>query len=256
MSEIITPILKEVGKLKGNTKHLWELSKQSPLDRESCKNAVLEIRKSLRLLWATVQDVTLERVKELDPDRYILLTLLAGKDPEEFIKEAFKWPVYEPEISTVISSLDSPEYYKDKEVKERVARLVENLEVVLSTLERKLNLKQGVSKISEFLTTFPQFTENWSVAICYLTAMEIMVKDKLKELQLEVAGEFKNNYKVLLEQLKNKNIEVSELEKQLPNIFWDIRNKVVHEGYSPTPEELEIITKYIEKILTLLVSLK
>jgi hypothetical protein len=86
--------------------------------------------------------------------------------------------------------------------------------------------------------------------------MEIMVKDKLKELQLEVAGEFKNNYKMLLEKLKNRNIEVSELEKQLPNIFWDIRNKVVHEGSSPTPEELEIITKYIEKILTLLVSLK
>jgi TRAP-type C4-dicarboxylate transport system substrate-binding protein len=83
-----------------------------------------------------------------------------------------------------------------------------------------------------------------------------MVKDKLKELRLEMAGEFKNNYKTLLAKLKEKNIEVSELEKQLPNIFWDIRNKVVHEGYSPTPEELEIITKYIEKILTLLISLK
>jgi hypothetical protein len=256
MSEIITSASKEIGKLKGNVKHLWELSKQSPLDRESCKNTVLEIRKTLRLLWTIIQDATLERVRELDSGRYILFTLLAGKNPEELIKEAFKWPPYESEISTVISSLDSPEYYKDKEVKEKIARLVESLEAGLNTFERKLNLKQGVSKISEFLTTFPQFTENWSVAICYLTAMEIIVKDKLKELQLEIDEEFKNNYKKLLEKLKNKNIEVSELEKRLPNIFWDIRNKVVHEGYSPTPEELEIITKYIERILTLLVSLQ
>jgi hypothetical protein len=256
MSEVITSVSKEVGKLKSNVKHLWKLSQQSPLDRESCKNTVLEIRKSLRLLWAIVQDATLERVRELDSERYTLFTLLAGKNPEELIKEVFKWPAYESEISTVISTLDSPEYYKDKEVKERIARLVESLEAGLSTLERRLNLKQGVSKISEFLTTFPQFTENWSVAICYLTAMEIIVKGKLKELQSEITQEFKNNYKMLLEKLQVKNIKVSELEKQLPNIFWDIRNKVVHEGYSPTPEELEIITNYIERILMLLVSLK
>jgi hypothetical protein len=143
MFEIITPISKEIGKLKSNTKHLWELLKQSPLDRESCKNAVLEIRKSLRLLWAIAEDTTLEHVKELDPGRYILLMFLVGKNPEEFVKEAFKWPPFESEISTVISSLDSPEYYKDKEVKEKVARLVESLEVALSTFERKLNLKQG-----------------------------------------------------------------------------------------------------------------
>jgi hypothetical protein len=256
MSEVIISASREVGKLKGNIKYLWELSKQSPLDRENCKNAVLEIRKSLRLLWAIIQDASLERIRELDPWRYILFTLLAKRSPEELIKEAFKWPPYESEISGVISSLDSPEYYKDKDVKESIARLVESLEAGLSTLERQLNLKEGVCKISEFLAIFPQFTENWSVAICYLTAMEIMVKNKLKEVGLEPVKEFKNNYQMLLAKLKDKNIKVSELEKQLPNIFWDIRNKVVHEGYSPTSEELEIITKYIERILTLLVSMK
>jgi len=60
----------------------------------------------------------------------------------------------------------------------------------------------------------------------------------------------------LLANLKDKGIEVSELEKQLPKVLWDIRNKVVHEGYSPSFEELEIITSYIEKFLALLTSSK
>jgi hypothetical protein len=256
MSEAITSVSKEVGKLRGNIKYLWELSKQSPLDRENCKNALLEIRKSFKLLWAILQDATLERVKELDPDKYILFTLLAKRTPEELIKEAFKWLPYESEISSVITILDSPEYHKDKDVKESIARLVESLEAGLSKLERQWNLKEGVCKIFEFLAIFPQFTENWSIAVCYLTAMEIVVKNKLEELGLETAKEFKSNYNTLLAKLKDKNIEVPELEKELPNIFWNIRNKVVHEGYSPTSEELEIITKYVERILKLLLSMK
>jgi signal recognition particle subunit SEC65 len=250
-------VSKELGRLKGNLKYLWELSKQSPLDRDSCKNALLEIRKSFRLLLACVQDIILESLRGLKPREYTILSIFIGKSPEEWVKEFFKGPsYYESEISMIISFLDQPEYYKDNDIKDRIASLVEKLEVSISELERKLSLKQGVAKISEFLATFPQFTENWSVAICYLTAMEIMVRRKLKELGVKPTGQFKNVYETLLAKLKDKGIEVSELEKQLPKIFWDIRNKVVHEGYSPTSEELEIIIKYIEKILTLITSLK
>lgn len=265
MPEIIISVSREIGKLKGNIKHLWELSKQSPLNREGCKNYVLEIRKSFKVLWELIREAPLERIRELDFEKRCLFTIIAGKDPEVLVKEFFssRWPAHESEISLVISMLDSPEHYKDKEVKESISHLVESLEAELNTLEVKLDLKQGVSKVSKFLTTFPQFTENWAVAICYLTAMEIMVKNKLKELRLdaeefkdnEVKG-FKDNYEKLLEKLKEKDIQVSELEKQLPKIFWDIRNRVVHEGYSPASNELEVITTYVEKILRLLVSLK
>ena len=164
--------------------------------------------------------------------------------------------IYESDISTIISFLDHPEHYKDEDIKDEIVSLVENLEVSISKLERQLGLKQGIVQISEFLSAFPQFTENWSIAVCYLTAMEIAVKNKLKELGLMPTGEFKKDYEKLLANLKEKGIEVSELEKQLPKIFWEIRNKVVHEGYSPSFEELEIITKYIEKLLALLTSSK
>jgi len=250
--EIITPISKEIGRLKSYVKYLWELSKQSQLDRNNCKNTVLEIRKSLTILWNLMQETVLELIRGLGLEKRLLFMIITGKDLETSVKEFFKWPPYESEISTVILMLDSPEYYKDKEVKERISRLAESLETAITTLELKLNLKQGVSRLSEFLTTFPQFTENWAVALCYLASMEIMVKNKLKELGLKVDEGFRENYEKLLEKLKEEGIQVSELEKRLPKIFWEIRNRVVHEGYSPTSDELEMIIKYVEKLLTLL----
>lgn len=54
MPEIIISVSREIGKLKSNIKHLWELSKQSPLNREDCKNDVLEIRKSFKVLWELI----------------------------------------------------------------------------------------------------------------------------------------------------------------------------------------------------------
>jgi len=256
-SKTIVNISREIGRLKGNLKRLWELSKQSPLDRNNCKDVLLEIRKSFRLLLAYSQDTILEFLKKLEPTEYTLLKIAIGKNPEEWVKEISSTPrIYESDISTIISFLDHPEHYKDEDIKDEIVSLVENLEVSISKLERQLGLKQGIVQISEFLSTFPQFTENWSIAVCYLTAMEIAVKNKLKELGLMPTGEFKKDYEKLLANLKDKGIEVSELEKQLPKIFWDIRNKVVHEGYSPSFEELEIITKYIEKLLALLTSSK
>lgn len=247
-------ILREIGRLKGNLKRLWELSKQSPLDRDNCKDVLLEIRKSFRLLREYLRD-NIDIISrsfalgKLEPTKYILFSV---KRPEEWLKETLNW---DSEISWAISLLESPEP-KDENIKDVIVSLAENLEASINKFEHILDLKSGIIKISEFLSTFPQFTENWSIAVCYLTAMEIAVKNKLKELGLKPTGEFKKDYETLLANLKDKGIELSELEKQLPKIFWDIRNKVVHEGYSPSSEELEIITSYIEKILALLTSSK
>jgi len=42
------------------------------------------------------------------------------------------------------------------------------------------------------------------------------------------------------------------MDKELPKLFWDIRHKVIHEGYSPNDEELDLITKYSMRIFKLL----
>jgi len=256
MSQYEIRVSTEIGRLRGSIKHLWNLSKETTLNRNDCKNLVLEIRKSLKIVWELAQDFLIDRIGGLDPSKRLLLTVIAGKDPEALVKEAFRYPAFESDVSGVISRLDSPEYYKDKDVKENISRLVENLEAELSKVEVKLNMKYGLPKISEFITTFPQFTDNWAVAACYLTAMDIMVNRKLEELGLERGTGFRDNYNKLLEKFKEQNVEISELEKRLPNVFWDIRNKVIHLGYSPTYNEVETITSYIEKVLGTLIYLK
>ena len=246
----------EIGKLRGNIKLLWNLSKETELNRHDCKNLVLEIRKSLKIVFELAQGLLIDRIEGLDSDKRLLLTLITGKDPETFVKEALRYPAYESDVSNVISRLDSPELYKDKEVRESISRLVEKLEAELSVVEVKLDMRYGLPKISEFIAMFPQFTDNWAVAACYLTAMEIMVNRKLEELGLERGTGFKDNYNKLLEKLKEQNVEISELEKRFPSVFWDVRNKVIHLGYSPTENEVETITTYTERVLGTLMRLE
>jgi len=181
-------ILREIGRLKGNLKRLWELSKQSPLDRDNCKDVLLEIRKSFRLLREYLRD-NIDIISiiprsfasgKLRPKKYILkyILFISVKRPEEWFKETLNW---DSEISEAISLLEHPEL-KDENIKEVIASLAENLEASINKFEHILDLKSGIIKISEFLSTFPQFTENWSIAVCYLAAMEIAVKNKLKRL--------------------------------------------------------------------------
>ena len=256
MSQHRVRVSVEIGKLRGNIKHLWDLSKETALNRHDCKNLVLEIRKSLKIVFQLARDLVVDRIEKLDSDKRLILTLITGKDPGVFIKEAFKYTGYESDVSSVISRLDSPEYYKDKEVRESINGLVEKLEAELSVFEVKLDMRYGLPKISEFIAMFPQFTDNWAVAACYLTAMEIMVNRKLEELGLERGTGFRDNFNKLLQKFKEQNIEVSEMEKRLPSVFWDIRHKVIHLGYSPAYNEVETITKYVEKVLGTLTRLK
>jgi len=255
MSEFNTRISSEIGKIKGNIKLLSKLLKQTPLNKDDCRDIILEIKKSLKVIWELIQDITIDHIKNLDFSKRFLFAIIAGKEPETFLKEAFKYPAYESDINSVISRLDS-EYYKDKEVKDGISTLVENLESELAKLELKLGLRQGLMKISEFLTKYSLFTENWAVAACYLSAMEIMVNKKLQEYGLETGKGFKDSYERLLGILKEKDVEISELESRLPKVFWEVRNKVVHEGYSPNADELETIVTYVDKVLSTITMLR
>ena len=40
-----------------------------------------------------------------------------------------------------------------------------------------------------------------------------------------------------------------ELEKLLKPAFWDLRNKVVHGGYTPSEEELQIVVFAVNMLL-------
>jgi len=52
--------------------------------------------------------------------------------------------------------------------------------------------------------------------------------------------------------MKHHGIYLPKLEAELPRIFYKIRNKVVHEGYSPNDRDLEFIIEYSERIVNLI----
>jgi len=42
---------------------------------------------------------------------------------------------------------------------------------------------------------------------------------------------------------------LAKFEEKLSNVFWDLRNKIVHAGYEPTDDELSTITTWILQLL-------
>jgi hypothetical protein len=115
--------------------------------------------------------------------------------------------------------------------------------------EAMSGIKSDLLLLAEFTSRFSDFKPNWVIATVYLTAMEIAVKRELKKRGKEIKEKFKDNFQSLLSCLKEKGVEVTELEKALPSIFWNIRHKVVHEGYSPENGELRTIVEHTIKLM-------
>jgi len=112
-----------------------------------------------------------------------------------------------------------------------------------------LELGRGLPLISELISRFPPFTESWAIATVYLSAMEVAVKRALRKRGVEVAREFRENVRNLINVLRSEGVEVQGLEELLPSTFWEMRNRVVHEGYSPSYEELKVIVEYVKKFI-------
>jgi len=75
------------------------------------------------------------------------------------------------------------------------------------------------------------------------------VKRALRKRGVEVARKFRENVRNLINVLRGEGVEVQGLEELLPSTFWEVRNRVVHEGYSPSYEELKIIVEYVKKFI-------
>lgn len=83
---------------------------------------------------------------------------------------------------------------------------------------------------------------NWAVGVSALALIEVIVNKKLEEIGLKKDGSFETRFKRLSSKAKEKGIRLPDL---LASPFYKARSKVVHEGKEPTPEELEIILKYL-----------
>ena len=140
--------------------------------------------------------------------------------------------------------------------REKVYEVVSRVEAVLENVSSRLGgYAMPLAKLGRLKPLIAELSldESWMTAIVYLQSLEIAVNKLIKELGVQVddRAPFKTKFKTLIEWLseKNKIRELAILEKRLPEIFWDLRNKVVHAGYSPKEDELNTITKWTTKII-------
>jgi hypothetical protein len=254
----------ELRRLKALTDTLHELGKQSTLSRNACQAVIEDIERilnSLRTFLSTKACMELAT----DPKRLVLLDTVSQtflrKPILALIRDSIEEiiPSY-TEFSSLKSYLSSSTY-SDDAIKSYISDLVKRMDRTLITatqLTEKLGvLYPSIPAIYELLGSFPElFTQNWVVATCYLSALEIALNKKINALQIAIGeeGKFKTKYDKVLQEIQKQGIQIPEMDKELPKLFWDIRHKVIHEGYSPTDEELNLITKYSMRILKLLIS--
>ncbi len=247
----------ELGKLIGLLENLRYEVKKDKLDRNECKLLVSEFRAALTNLKQCLIEVlrSFER-QESDSHKADVFSFLKA------VGEMFQSRKFEDSLDPLLSKidlvyqLDNPSSYSDKDIQNRMLEFARDLEVVIATLDRRIfkRLQMGVtglSRIGELVSEkLAGLDENWVAANTYLSAMEIMVNKKLAELGIKKEGlAFDKRFEELLKALETKGGKISEAEKRLTPVFWAIRNKVVHQGYSPNQKELDLVTDWVKSII-------
>jgi len=222
---------------------LWILTKSRELDRRERLNTINDVDRSLIAVILTLLHL-IEDLTELPPQRYkglmdaIGVLTLVVRD-------------FYPSLSDLRYQLERPDLYNDDDVRTSIVDFCKRLEAIIMLVESSfgLELRRDLPLISELISRFPPFTESWAIATVYLSAMEVAVKRALRKRGMEVAREFRENIRNLINVLRGEGVEVQGLEELLPSTFWEVRNRVVHEGYSPSYEELKIIVEYVKKFI-------
>jgi hypothetical protein len=157
--------------------------------------------------------------------------------------------------------LDNKQYYDDTKIKNSIYDLVGSLELAAKIFDSKIfaplgNPTDSMSKIAIFVSR-KQFglDDKWALAACYLSAIDIVVNKKREELGLIKDPEkdrtvsFNDRFDKLIEAIESKHGELKTINKQLPKSFWKIRTDVIHYGYAPNQDELNLIVDWSQKII-------
>jgi hypothetical protein len=244
----------ELGKIKGYIEKLKIEVGQEKVNRLSQRQILVEIKSSLekiKYFFLKEAKIYLEQLKPSSSFEEFLLSWKSkiGQEAESYFDSLIS------SVNFRIYELDTPASYRDEDVRKNITDLIFSLDSFITNLSDKLSLPlTGIARVEELVNTKPfGLNENWAVASCYLSAMEIAVNKRLKKEGIESdEKDFASKFKTLSNVLENKGVKISELEKELPSAFWKLRNQVIHAGYTPTEEELDLIIKWVKKILKLM----
>ena len=264
---IAKEIVYRIEKLEGLLEALRRELNREKINRDRIQNMLFktkELLDSLRILSKRHKDVTDSTIFA----RFINLAQKAQSQKGSVsVEELFnifaspKLPIGDIEslssyIGTILTLFThasdklNDEYYREKlyEVIPKIKALAEGIAASIGGAELGALPKLGRLLT---LTTKWEFGEKWAVAMAYLQALEVIINKLIKDysIQVEEKAGFKMKFQAVVKVLKDKAVELAELEKQLPPVFWDLRHKVVHAGYEPSNEELDTIITWTLQIL-------
>lgn len=147
--------------------------------------------------------------------------------------------------SSSISSIEDLRYAINQLVNCATAKAMPLFLELLSTHQ-----KMGALIENPLLPLLPILHEwgisiNWAVGAAALALIEVIVNKKLEELKMSTSGDFRARYNSLVSVARTKGIQLPDL---LTDVFYQARNKVLHGGKEPTPEELNLILKYLSTL--------
>ena len=241
-----------MSRVKGATERLGIEMEREKINRNLCRASLVELKTSLERLRYYFAKECKSYLQTIKPSDFLETLLLAWATPniEKTIDNKFSSLI--SNVDSAIYQLGNPNYYNDEAIRKTIPNLSISLDSFLTTLSDSLSLPvTGISRIAELIAMKPAgLNENWATAICYLSSMEIVVNKKRHELQLEnEKKDFAEKFRELLKASESRGIKMSELEKELPQAFWRIRHKVVHAGYCPKRDELELIMNWVKKVI-------
>jgi len=227
-------IVENIAKIKKLLNELRELPNTKPIDRGRCIQILSELYAPFTFLVS------------------LLITYKKLSRPGDRLKESNYAPwtdSFTDAIDMIMEVCRQNESFNDDTIIYIVSVFYGAVTSLVSSIEQIFQIPSGLKHLVTLIEKY-KFDSNWIVAVAYLTVMEIAVNRKLRELGINVgSGDFKIRVDALLKELENRGLQLGELEKLLPPVFWRLRNEVVHGGYTPSDEELQIIIIAVSNLL-------
>lgn len=239
-------IVEDVVKIKRLLNELRELIEARPIDRDRCMRLLREMYASYLALFLSL-NIYLAKRKELRGDLEDIRAVI--KDGHDMITGAIAFCMLATKIDVTEEQGIQLEKIDDDKITNAITiSFYSVFAAMLKGIEHVLDIPSGLQYLIPLIEKYG-VSINWIVAITYLSKMEVVVNDALKRLGVDVEGGFKERVNALLKELEKRGVRFGELEKLLTSTFWDLRNKVVHGGYTPNDEELQIVISTVDNFL-------
>lgn len=150
-------------------------------------------------------------------------------------------------------------YEVEMDIMSSCSSIIEGMDFYIPIVERHLNRNFGsnLTLIHDFVSSSGgYFNGNWAIGVIHLSAMEVTINRKRKEVGLvgpeedDSSKSFMQRYTELKDYLLERNIDIESEVHSKADVLWNIRNRVMHQGMELDEEFLAMIIKWSRSVIS------